>query len=282
MNLDAYRKEITVAGTYPVRLSVVDIGPLEPPGRGTIVCLHGAAGNADQWKQQIAHLAPHYRIVAPDLRGHGKSEIPKSAFSLEEFLWDVTQMLTILQVEEPFVLMAHSFGGPIAITFANSQPQRLSHLLLIATGPDMHIHPLHEFIVKLPIPLGYLESLRPLLMPKTFAPVAVIQKVLAGTLFRWQGYNILPNIKTSTLMIAGEWDFIMTRANAEKMAKLMPNARLEVVRYTRHLPHLERPDAVNRLIDRFLVGPRVWRQEAGGRKYNSELLNEEERNIRND
>ena len=142
LELDRYRKEITVAGTSPVRLSVIDIGPFELPSRGTIVCLHGAAGNADQWVNQIEHLAPHYRIIAPDLRGHGKSEIPRSAYSLEEFLWDVTQMLSQLRVEEPFVLMAHSFGGPIALTFARSQPERLSRLILIATGPEMHINPL--------------------------------------------------------------------------------------------------------------------------------------------
>lgn len=260
LELDRYRKEITVAGTSPVRLSIIDIGPFEPPGRGTIVCLHGAAGNADQWANQIEHLAPHYRIVAPDLRGHGKSEIPRSAYSLEEFLWDVTQMLSQLRVEEPFVLMAHSFGGPIALTFARSQPERLSRLILIATGPEMHINPLHEFIVKLPVPLGYLESLRPILMPKTFAPVFVIQRVLAGTLFRWRGYETLPHISTPTLLIGGQWDFIVSSAAAEKAAALMPNARLEIVRYTRHLPHIERADAVNRLLDRFLDGPRSWHE----------------------
>lgn len=264
LDLESYRKEITVAGTSPVRLSVIDIGPLQAPGRGTVVCLHGAAGTADQWASQIEHLAPNYRVIAPDLRGHGRSEIPRSAYSLEEFLWDVTQMLAILEVEEPFVLMAHSFGGPIAITFARAQPQRLSRLILIATGPEMHIHPLHEFIVKLPLPLGYLEALRPLVMPKTFAPVFVIQRVLAGTLFRWRGYEILPQVTSQTLVIAGEWDFIVTRTTAEATVRLLPQARLEVVRYTRHLPHLERPDAVNRLLDRFLVGPRSWRDETVG------------------
>jgi 3-oxoadipate enol-lactonase len=261
MDLTPYRKQISVAGTAPVKLSVIDVGPLEPPGRGTVVLIHGCAGHTDQWVRQIEYLAPHYRIVAPDLRGHGESQVVNSAYSLEEFCWDATQVLTQLAVEEPFILMAHSFGGPIAITFAATQPQRISKLILIATGPAMHINPLHEWVVKLPIPLGVLEQLRPIVMPKSYAPVNVIQRILAGTLFKWDGYAVLPQVHTPTLIIAGQWDFIATTAQAETAQKLMPNARLEVVKYTRHLPHLERPQAVNRLIDRFLTGPRSWREE---------------------
>ncbi|OAN49000.1 alpha/beta hydrolase [Chloroflexus islandicus] len=261
MNLEPYRKEIQLAGTSPVRLSVVDVGPLEGERQGTIVCIHGCAGNLEQWTPQIAHLSGRYRVIAPDLRGHGRSEVVNSAYSLEEFLWDLTQLLTRLNVEEPFILMAHSFGGPIAITFAASQPQRVSRLILIATGPEMHLNPLHERIVKLPVSLAMLERLRPIVMPKTYAPVKVIQKVLAGTLFRWDGRAVLPQVQTPTLIIAGQWDFIAPVAQARESQQLMPNARLEIVRYTRHLPHLERPDAVNRLIDRFLEGPRVWREQ---------------------
>jgi pimeloyl-ACP methyl ester carboxylesterase len=260
MDLAPYRKEIQVAGTAPVRLSVVDVGPLAGPGKGTVVCIHGCAGHLEQWAPQIAHLAQDYRVVAPDLRGHGRSQVTGSSYSLEEFLWDTTQVLTQLKVEEPFILMAHSFGGPIAITFAATQPQRVRRLVLIATGPRMRLNPLHEFVVKLPIPLGALEGLRPVLMPKSHAPAAVIQKVLAGTLFRWDGYQVLPQVQTPTLIIAGQWDFIAPVSQAEETLKLLPNARLEVVRYTRHLPHLERPEAVNRLIDRFLSGPRSWRE----------------------
>lgn len=259
MDLGPYRREIQVAGTAPVRLSVVDIGPLNPPGKGAVLCIHGCAGHLEQWAPQIAHLAQEYRVIAPDLRGHGRSQVVGSSYSLEEFLWDTTQVLTQLQVAEPFILMAHSFGGPIAITFAATQPQRVSRLVLIATGPRMRLNPLHEFVVKLPVPLGTLEGLRPVLMPKSYAPAAVIQKVLAGTLFRWDGYQVLPQVQTPTLIIAGQWDFIAPVSQAEESHRLLPNARLEVVRYTRHLPHLERPDAVNRLIDRFLSGPRSWR-----------------------
>src|SRR5262245_5038829 len=183
--MDFPRTTITVAGTLPVRLSAIDIGPTEPPvpARGTIVCIHGAGGQAEQWKFQIAYFSRHYRVIAPDLRGHGRSEQPRSAYSLEEFLWDFTQTLERLKVAEPFILMAHSFGGPIALTFAASQPQRISKLVLVATAPEMHLNPFYEALLKLPLPLRTLDRLKPILMPNFYAPLFVLQRVLAGTLF---------------------------------------------------------------------------------------------------
>lgn len=85
--------------------------------------------------------------------------------------------------------------------------------------------------------------------------------MLAGTLFRRDGRAVLPQVQTPTPIIAGQWDFIVPVAQARESQQLVPNARLEIVRYTRHLPHLERPEAVNRLIDRFLEGPRIWREQ---------------------
>ena len=95
--MDFPRTTITVAGTQPVRLRVIDVGPAELPTRGTIVCIHGAGGNAEQWKNQIAYFSQHYRVIAPDLRGHDQSEQPRSSYTLEEFLWDFTQTLDQLK-----------------------------------------------------------------------------------------------------------------------------------------------------------------------------------------
>jgi 3-oxoadipate enol-lactonase len=259
--MDFPRTTIAVAGTQPVRLSVIDVGPSEAPAAGTIVCVHGAGGNAEQWKFQIEHFSRQYRVIAPDLRGHGRSEQPRSAYSLEEFLWDFTQMLDLLKVAEPFVLMAHSFGGPIALTFAAAQPQRVSKLVMMATAPEMHLNPLYEFVLKLPLPLRTLERARPLLMPQLHAPLFVLQRILAGTLFPWRGWSLLPTLKPPTLIIGGQFDFIVPVPTLQRMQSELPNGRLEVIRYARHLPQLERPAAVNRNVEGFIGRRRSWRGE---------------------
>ncbi|HWQ15754.1 MAG TPA: alpha/beta hydrolase, partial [Roseiflexaceae bacterium] len=201
------------------------------------------------------------RVVAPDLRGHGRSEKPRSSYSLEEFLWDFGQVLAQLRVEEPFILMAHSFGGPVALTFAAAHPERVSRLVLVATAPEMHLHPLVEALLKLPLPLRTLERLRPLLAPRLHAPLFVLQRVLAGTLFPWRGWGLLPAIRTPTLIIGGQFDFIVPAAALERMRAAIPGARLEVVRYARHLPQLERPAAVNRAVQSFIERRLSWRGE---------------------
>jgi 3-oxoadipate enol-lactonase len=260
------RKTISVAGTLPVRLSVIDVGPTEPPlpARGTIVCIHGAGGNAEQWKYQIEHFSKHYRVVAPDLRGHGQSEQPRSSYSLEEFLWDFTQMLDLLKVPAPFILMAHSFGGPIALTFAAAQPERIGKLVLIATAPEMHLNPVYEALLKLPLPMRMLEGLKPVLMPRIYAPLFVMQRVLSDTLFPWRGWGLLPSVRTPTLIVGGQFDFIVPASVLQRMRAEMPNARFELVRYARHLPQLERPAAVNRDIEGFIERRRSWRGEHEG------------------
>ncbi|GAB4186952.1 MAG: alpha/beta fold hydrolase [Roseiflexaceae bacterium] len=255
------RTAVTVAGNRPVRLSVIDIRP--PTPRGTIVMLHGAGGNAEQWKHQIQHFAPHYRVIAPDLRGHGASEAPRSAYSLEEFLWDFAQILEQLQVPEQFILMAHSFGGPVALTFSAAHQRRVARLVLVATAPEMHLNRAVEMALKLPIPIEQLERLRPMLFPKLHAPLFVLKKVLASTLFPWRGWDLLPNVAAPTLIVGGQFDLIVPSSTLESMRQMMPAARLELVRYTGHLPHLERPNSVNTHIEAFLEERRrrSWRGE---------------------
>ena len=259
--MDFPRTTITVAGTQPVRLRVIDVGPAAPPSRGTIVCIHGAGGNAEQWKNQIAYFSQNYRVIAPDLRGHDRSEKPRSSYMLEEFLWDFSQVLERLAIAEPFFLLAHSFGGPIALTFAAAQPQRLVKLVLVATAPEMHLNPLIEAVLKLPLPLRTLERLRPILLPRVYAPLFVLQRILAGTLFPWRGWNLLPSIQTPVLVIGGQFDFIAPTTVLHRMCAGLPNARFELIRYAGHLPQIERPAAVNRAIEGFIERRRSWRGE---------------------
>ena len=260
--MDLSRKTINVAGSTPVQLSVIDVGPAsEVPARGTSVCIHGAGGRAEQWQHQIEYFSREYRVVAPDLRGHGQSGRPHSAYSLEEFLWDFSQTLEQLKVESPFLLLAHSFGGPIALTFAAAQPQRVGKLVLVATAPEMHLNPFYEALLRLPFPLRLLERLRPVLMPACYAPLFVLQRVLAGTLFPWRGWGLLPAIQTPTLIIGGQFDFIVPASVLQRTRAELPNARFELIRYARHLPQIERPAAVNRAIEAFIARRRSWRGE---------------------
>ena len=87
----------------------------EASGRGkAIVCVHGYTGSSQDWAEQIAALSPNYRVVALDLRGHGKSEAPSSEeqYSVPIFADDVLGLLETLAIRK-CCLIGHSLGGSL-------------------------------------------------------------------------------------------------------------------------------------------------------------------------
>jgi pimeloyl-ACP methyl ester carboxylesterase len=262
--VDFPRTMVSIGGAVPVRLSVIDVAPPELPAeRPTILFIHGAGGDAEQWMHQIAYFRRRYRVVAADLRGHGRSDAPHEAsYALEAFIGDLEAVLRELRVAEPFVLVAHSFGGPVALTFAARHPKRVGRLILVATAPEIRLGRVRELLLRMPLPLEALERLRPTLAPQLHAPLFVLKRVLTGTLLPWRGWELLPLLHTPTLILGGQFDFLVPVATLQRMRAQIAGARFQLVRYARHLPQLERPDAVNRAIEGFIEQRRSWRGEA--------------------
>jgi pimeloyl-ACP methyl ester carboxylesterase len=75
----------------------------EVAGQGqAVVFLHGMTGSTQDWANQIAVLSPNYKVVALDMRGHGKSEAPKTeaVYSIPIFADDVFGMLNLLGIRK--------------------------------------------------------------------------------------------------------------------------------------------------------------------------------------
>ena len=150
LDLELYRREVVV-GDGALRLSVIDIDP--GVSQGTMVFLHGFGGQALQWKAQVTFFAEDYRIVAPDLRGHGRSEKPHTQYTIDEMLSDVEVLLREMHVPQKFTLFGHSFGGAIAAVLAARQPERVEKLVLIGTAAEFKLSPLFRFAYYLPTAL---------------------------------------------------------------------------------------------------------------------------------
>ena len=132
LDLELYRRDVIVSEQPRVRLSVIDIDPgLE---LGTMVFLHGFGGRAPQWKAQIEAFVDDYHIIAPDLRGHGRSDAPFTSYSLEEMLSDLEVVLRETEAPARFILFGHSFGGAVAAAYAARHPERVERLILIGTA----------------------------------------------------------------------------------------------------------------------------------------------------
>lgn len=260
LDLDFYRKDVRVAEQPPVHLSVIDIAP--PAMRRTLLFLHGFGGQATQWERQIQPFADESRIVAPDLRGHGQSDRPNSPYDFPTLLGDLEALVAALALPERFVIIAHSFGGALAVEYAIRHPARVERLVLVATAADLRLTPLVAALWKLPAPL--LERVRRLVKAPFFAPAFVLKRTYDQAMSRWDGDARLPLVQPPTLVVNGHRDILFARQAFDAVADQIPDAQRVVIPISAHLVQLERADAVNRALHRFLdPAPLGWRQGLG-------------------
>ena len=85
------------------------------------------------WANQIAEIGKHYRVIAPDLRGHGDSSAPEGVYTMDEIADDVIELLDRLQIKQPVVVGGLSMGGGVRGAFAGTSlsPAPVCGLLLI-------------------------------------------------------------------------------------------------------------------------------------------------------
>jgi pimeloyl-ACP methyl ester carboxylesterase len=101
-------------------------------GRGPdLVLIHGLGGNLAGWHlTMVPELQREYRVTTYDLRGHGRSEAPRSGYTTRDMADDLRGLLDALGVEQARVV-GHSWGVDIALHFALRHPDRVSELVLI-------------------------------------------------------------------------------------------------------------------------------------------------------
>lgn len=102
-------------------------------GAGTsLLLIHGLMVSGAMYQPVLPPLAMHYRVIVPDLRGHGRSSALPGPYSVEQLARDLAQLLDDLQVDAAHVL-GYSQGGAVAQQFAHDYPKRVRGLVLGCT-----------------------------------------------------------------------------------------------------------------------------------------------------
>ena len=164
------------------RLNVDVHGPEHAP---TVVLIHGLGSDRTQWLEAIEDLSHRFRVIAYDLLGHGRSDRKRWAdHSLEAMAGDLDRVMERFS-EGKAVVVGHSMGGMIALTWCRLNPEkmhdRLAGLVLV------HTTPVNPFETMAPVPLHRTlqEPLYvPLLRLTTFASPLVS---LMNRLSTWNG-----------------------------------------------------------------------------------------------
>ena len=225
LDLDLYRKEISVATNPPVRLSVVDAGPRA--AERALVFVHGFGGNAMQWEQQLVEFADKNRVVAMDLRGHGLSDRPTSKYTVDELVGDIEHIVDTLVLPPEFVLLGHSFGGALAAAYTVKHPDRVERLILVSTSVDFKLNPLVKLAFRLPARLA--EPIRALFPKALAAPAFVLKAMYQNALSKWKGTEVLPRITAPTLAILGHRDLVFRQSAYDVVADLIPGAQVHKI-----------------------------------------------------
>jgi long-chain acyl-CoA synthetase len=247
-----------LAGGKPLEMSVVDAGARD--AEQTIVFIHGFGGRAAYWQSQLETFQADYRVIALDLRGHGYTDTPTEAdgacYDVPELTGDIEAALDALQVPQQFILICHSFGGALSSWYIKQHPERVTALVIIASAVRFKLRWPGRMALR--VPPGILTWLRKILpyvgfnAARIYPPAHVVYLQNKNGLSVWDGTEYLRNIRVPTLVILGQRDILFSQTSYKEVAALIPDSEEVVIQVSAHQVMVERPDAVNRSIERFL------------------------------
>ena len=155
-----------------------------------IVLLHGYLGNAFMWAPQISAFEDDFRLIAPDIWGHGNSgDLPAGTSNLTHVAQQLMSLLDNLAVEE-FILIGHSVGGMLAGEIAIQVPDKVIALALIDTHLGEEPSQTKEYFLNL---ISSLED------HQKFTPNLI--KKLQGLFFPRTILTSPPDLKLPSIMI---------------------------------------------------------------------------------
>ena len=174
---------------------------------------------------------------------------------MEEIQQDLETLVARLRLPERFILLSHSFGGAIAAQYAANHPERVERLVLIGTASAFQLNRWARLPFKLPA--AWLAPLWRVARRTLSAPPHVAKTLYDNALTRWNGALVFPKIQTPTLVISGYRDRLFPTAAFAEVPALIPGAQQVKVPASAHMVMIERAEAVNRAIERFLAEPVV-------------------------
>jgi 3-oxoadipate enol-lactonase len=241
-----------------------------------LLLVHGFPLDHQMWRFQLDEFARTHRVIAPDLRGFGQSDVTPGIVTMRTFADDLAALLDALGVREPIALCGLSMGGYVAWQFALHHRQRLNKLILcdtkaVADTPDgakARLDNAQKVLAEGP------QAIIDGLLAKLFAPqtaerqpdiVKASRKVmldtkpegiaaaLRGMAERQDVTPQLGSLDLPALVIGGEHDPIATVDEMRGFAGQLPQGKFVAIQDAGHMAPLENPSAVNAAMREFLM-----------------------------
>ena len=254
-----------------------------------LVLIMGLATDSTAWMLQIPDFSRHYRTIAFDNRGVGRSAKPPGPYTIHEMADDAAGLMAALDVPRAHVV-GISMGGMIAQELALRHPERVRSLVLACTypEPDEEVERGRAFSVselggtitaegEVRLDVSAIDPMRlfQTLLPKVFNPSFIerelprLMQIFGGAM--QYGFSLeaimgqveavmshrttdrLHQIGVPTLVITGDADLLIPPANSDILARHIPHARLVTIPGGSHGFNFETPEVFNREVLEFLA-----------------------------
>ncbi|MEW6364517.1 MAG: alpha/beta fold hydrolase [Acidobacteriota bacterium] len=225
-------------------------------GRPTVL-LHGAGDQAGTWSKVAPALLSQYKLIIPDLAGHGESAPEDGPLPVGVVLSGLEAVLDKASPGEPVTLTGNSLGGWVATLYAQTHSARVAQVLLVNGGA---LRGEHSAVTLQPANREEARTLMQALRDPSSPPIPdfvlddVIRLAREGPIARlaaaaqdMERYVLdgrLSEIKTPVAIIWGASDRLMPIEYAERMRAELPNVRLRMVPKCGHVPQQECPEAL--------------------------------------
>jgi 4,5:9,10-diseco-3-hydroxy-5,9,17-trioxoandrosta-1(10),2-diene-4-oate hydrolase len=240
-----------------------------------LLLLHGLSATHANWERTLPAFADRWRVIAPDLPGHGRSEKPNAPYTIDFHAGVLRSLGRELGIGEA-VVVGNSLGGQIAVELGLSYPAWTRALVLVAPaggfGPPIQAlrwavgAAAHPTLLRVALPwvldrcvydpslpdcAARRSALAEQLAQDDYPSFArAVARSLAGSLAA--GRQPLQQLRQPTLLVWGRDDRLIALSGSRRVMRAVPHARLAVLERCGHLPMLERADEFNRLLADFL------------------------------
>jgi pimeloyl-ACP methyl ester carboxylesterase len=239
-----------------------------------IVFIHGLSVDCRMWNPQIEYFAKDYQVIRYDVRGFGKSVFEGDAHA-HIAADDLRDLLDHLEIKKAHIV-GLSMGGNIALSFAATYPERVEKLVSADADVQGFTEYTPEFrqvlgdVFKIGASAGGLKAKlawakNPLLQPTVQNEHT---KIIETMIRDYSGAHltnpkflptsklptaqILDKIKANTLVVVGEKDITDFQRMADFIHQSIAHSQKEIIKNAGHMPNLEKPEAFNEVLGRFL------------------------------
>ncbi|MHA2375225.1 MAG: alpha/beta fold hydrolase [Candidatus Thorarchaeota archaeon] len=230
-----------------------------------LVFVHGAGSSIIIWTLQLLEFGKRRRVIALDLSGHGESEKTEQTPSIDGgYVKELAALIEYLALED-FILVGHSMGGGVAMSYALREeflaPKALvlvdtsSNLDLSKVMKGLVIEAVEMQITKLRIKDLEKESDSYSLARFQKMALKIDPKTILPDLRACDSFDLtdrLGEIDIPVFVIVGEDDDIITPQVAKSLETALPKADIAVIKDANHAPMLEQPETFNSLLEKYL------------------------------